>query len=67
MTNTEKLRGIIYNSGYKFEYVAGYIGMTRCGLYKKLQDGSEFKPSQILKLCELLHIDECQRPEIFLI
>ena len=51
MTNTEKLKEIIDNSGYKFEYVAGAIGMTRCGLYKKLQDGSEFKPSQILKLC----------------
>ena len=67
MTNTEKLKEIIDNSGYKFEYVAGYIGMTRCGLYKKLQDGSEFKPSQILKLCELLRIEEAQRAEIFLI
>ena len=67
MTNTEKLKEIIDNSGYKFEYVAGAIGMTRCGLYKKLQDGSEFKPSQILKLCELLCIEEGQRAEIFLI
>lgn len=67
MTNTEKLREIIDNSGYKFEYVASSIGMTRFGLYKKLQDGSEFKPSQILKLCELLRIEDGQRAEIFLI
>ena len=62
MTNTEKLKEIIDNSGYKFEYVAGAIGMTRCGLYKKLQDGSEFKPSQIL-----IRIEEGQRAKIFLI
>lgn len=67
MTDTEKLRKVIDKSGYKLEYVANYIGMTRFGLYKKLQDGSEFKPSQILKLCELLHIEDCQRSEIFLI
>ena len=67
MTNTEKLREIIDNSGYKFEHVAQSIGMTRFGLYKKLQDGSEFNPSQILKLCELLQIDDSQRAEIFLI
>ena len=66
MTNTEKLREIITDSGYKFEYVANAIGMTRFGLYKKLQDGSEFKPSQILKLCKLLHIEDCQRKDIFL-
>ena len=67
MTNTEKLREIIDNSGYKFEHIAAEIGMARFGLYKKLQEGSEFKPSQILKLCELLHIEENQRAEIFLI
>lgn len=67
MTNTDTLKEIIDNSGYKFEYVANYIGMSRGGLYKKLEDGSEFKPSQILKLCELLHLDDGQRLDIFLI
>lgn len=67
MPNTNKLREIIDGSGYKYEYVADYIGMTRYGLYRKLQEGSEFKPSQIIKLCELLKIDDCQRAEIFLI
>lgn len=67
MTNTERLREIIDNSGYKLEHVANHIGMTRFGLYKKLQDGSEFKPSQVVKLCELLNISLEDRKQIFLI
>lgn len=67
MTNTEKLRELIDKSGLKFEYVAEQIGLTRFGLYKKLETGSEFKPSQIATLCELLKIEDDLRKDIFLI
>lgn len=67
MTNTELLKDIITTSGYKLEYIAKEIGLTRFGLYSKLRDGSEFKPSQVTKLCEMLKIDEEKRKEIFLI
>lgn len=67
MTDTKRLRELIDNSGFKLEYVAEQVGLTRCGLYKKLTDGSEFKPSQITKFCELLNIAEDERKQIFLI
>ena len=67
MTNTAKLRDAIRDSGLKIEFIAEQIGMTRFGLYKKLENGSEFKPSQVAILCELLGLDEVTRKEIFLI
>ncbi len=68
MTNTKLLREKIDASGLKLQYIADQLGITRFGLYKKLQDGSEFKPSQIVKLCELLRIETAEeREQIFLI
>lgn len=68
MTNTKLLREKIDASGLKLQYIADQLGITHFGLYKKLQDGSEFKPSQIVKLCELLRIETAEeREQIFLI
>lgn len=67
MTDFERLRKIIKDSGFKLDFVASEIGLTASGLYEKFQRGNEFKPSQIVKLCELLRIDEETRKEIFLI
>lgn len=68
MTNTKLLREKIDASGLKLQYIADQLGITRFGLHKKLQDGSEFKPSQIVKLCELLRIETAEeREQIFLI
>lgn len=68
MTNTKLLREKIDASGLKLQYIADQLRITRFGLYKKLQDGSEFKPSQIVKLCELLRIETAEeREQIFLI
>ena len=63
MTNTKLLREKIDASGLKLQYIADQLGITRFGLYKKLQDGSEFKPSQIVKLCELLRIETAEERE----
>lgn len=68
MTNTKLLREKVDASGLKLQYIADQLGISRFGLYKKLQDGSEFKPSQIVKLCELLRIETTEeRKQIFLI
>ena len=68
MTNTKLLREKIEASGLKLQFIADQIGLTRFGLYKKLQDGTEFKPSQIVKLCDLLKIETIEeREQIFLI
>lgn len=68
MTNTKLLREKIEASGLKLQYIADQLGITRFGLYKKLQDGSEFKPSQIVILCDILKIETIEeRAQIFLI
>lgn len=67
MTNMTRLRKIIKDSGFKLDFVAKAIGLTTSGLYDKFQMGTEFKPSQVVKLCELLKIDDKTRKEIFLI
>lgn len=68
MTNTKLLLRKIDDSGLKHNYIAMRIGMTNAGFSRKLQTGTEFKPSQINVLCELLHIvDPAERKEIFLI
>ena len=68
MTNTKLLYQKIEDSGLKHSYIAMRIGMTKQGFSKKLHDRTEFKPSQINVLCELLHIvDPDERREIFLI
>lgn len=68
MTNTKLLLQKIDDSGLKQAYIAMRLGMTPQGLSKKIHTGTEFKPSQINVLCELLHIvDPEERRIIFLI
>lgn len=68
MTDTDLLRKKISKSGLKLNYIASALGMTYANLWKMLDRGTEFKPSQINILCSLLHItDPDERKQIFLI
>ena len=57
MTDTNKLKGAIIASGYTQSKVAQFLGITLQGFYKKLHNKSEFKASEISKLCQSLNID----------
>ena len=67
MTNTELLNKRIEESGYKRSYIAKAIGLkSTYGLSKKVNNETEFKASEIEKLCELLNIDTLEeRKAIF--
>lgn len=65
--NVELLREKVKESGMKIEPLAKAVGYSREGFYKKLDAGTEWKPSQILTLCEYLRLNEEDRREIFLI
>lgn len=65
--NREMLRQKIKDSGLKFSALAEALSMTRSGLYKKIDSGTEFKPSQIRVMCEWLRLSEEERQQIFLI
>jgi hypothetical protein len=66
MTNTELLMEYFKNSGLKLGFIAEKVGLSRYGLAKKINNDTEFKASEIEKLCELLHITSMEdRSRIF--
>ena len=66
MVNTEELRAIIKESGYKFEYLASQLEITRYSLRNKVENITEFKATEIMKLSEILNLDPMQTDAIFL-
>lgn len=66
MTDTAKLQGYITRSGLKQSYIAEQLGLSSYGFARKRDNLSEFLPSEINVLCELLRIDSVQeRFDIF--
>lgn len=65
MTNTELLKERIDRSGLKLQYIAEQLGLTRFGLYKKLNGESEFRQSEIMKIGELLSLTAEDRDALF--
>ena len=56
MTDTDRLEAMILRSGYKYAYIAGRIGIFYQALRNKLDNRSEFLPTEIEALCRLLNI-----------
>lgn len=65
MTNTQELRRKIKENGYKYAFVAGYLGLTAYGFQRKVCNVSQFKADEIQKLCVLLKLTEKERTAIF--
>lgn len=66
MTDTALLKDRIQKSGYKIGFLAEQMGLSRQGLYHKINDKHEFTTSEVQRLCELLGIDSLEeRSEIF--
>lgn len=63
MTNTKLLNELIQQSGLKKVYIAEKIGVTPVGLYNLINGKSEFKASQISKMCDLLGIEDPELKE----
>lgn len=65
--NTKLLQQKIKDSGLKMGFIAEKLGRSRQALSDKIQGKTEFLPSEIRILCELLHLshDDCRL--IFLI
>lgn len=60
MTNTALLRQRIKDSGLKLQYIADYIGISRVSLTMKIENASEFRQTEIKKLCEVLRIETAE-------
>lgn len=63
MTDTEKLREAINKSGLKLEFIANALGITRFTLAKKIENVTEFKTSEVQKMCEVLQIADAKTKE----
>lgn len=65
--NTKLLQQKIKGSGLKMGFIAEKLGRSRQALSDKIQGKTEFLPSEIRILCELLHLSDDDRRLIFLI
>lgn len=58
MTNVTLLRQKIDDSGLKMSFIAEQLNMTPQGLYKKLQNGSDWLFSQVMIIKKLLQLSD---------
>lgn len=65
MTDTEKLNCEINDSGMTITAIAFKMGISREGFYKKLNNETEFKASEISALQKILNLTSERRDEIF--
>lgn len=66
MTDTNKLKTLIQESGLKYKFIAKTLGLSQNGLQKKIDNVTEFKASEILALCKILNINSSkEKEEIF--
>ena len=60
MTDTTRLNQIIEETGLKKKFLAQKLGLTPYGLAKKINGETEFKASEITKICQILDIQDIQ-------
>ena len=66
MTNTKMLRQKIEDSGLKISEILKRIGIkSYYTLREKIENRKEFTASEIIKLCEILHLSNEDREAIF--
>ena len=65
MTDSEALNKVIEKSGLKLTFIARALKLSREGFYKKLNNQTEFKASEIVKMQEILNLSNEQRDKIF--
>ena len=63
MTTTELLKEFIDQSGLKLQYIAQALNLSRFALNNKIENRSQFKPSEIKILCDLLRIESLSDKE----
>lgn len=65
MTDSVRLRNVIYESGLKYRFIAKVLHISPYGLSRKIDNVSSFRAPEIDALCDLLHLSKNERNEIF--
>lgn len=60
-----ELRQIINDSGYKMQYIAHYLDISKQALSKKMRGESGWNTNQITLICKLLNLDSEALVRIF--
>lgn len=60
MTDTKLLREKIEASGLKLNFIASQLWISPKALTMKIENQTQFKPSEIKRLCELLGIETAE-------
>lgn len=65
LINKNALKNAIGKSGVSVTFLAEKMGISREGLYKKINGETEFKASEIFDLQKTLHLTNAKRDAIF--
>lgn len=65
MTDKKRLKTVIEKSGLKISFIAEQLGISRAGLFKKLNNDNEFKVSEVYKMQKILGMSDKDRDSIF--
>ena len=65
MTDSVLLASKIKENGFTYAIIAQELGISRQGLWKKINNHSEFKQTEIEKLSRLLNLDAEVGNQIF--
>lgn len=63
MTNTKLLKEVIEKSGLKIGFIAEFVGISRQGLWNKINNITAFNQYEIDKMCEVLKITSLKQKE----
>jgi transcriptional regulator with XRE-family HTH domain len=66
MTDIERLKRIMSDSGMTVTAIADKSGIERTTLYNRLKGTGEFTASEIVGLARALHLTKKERDQIFL-
>lgn len=56
MVNTQALKDLIAERGLKMSHISRTTGINRTSLWQKINGMTEFKSSEIVKMCDVLGI-----------
>lgn len=63
MTNSELLKEKIRKSGLKMHFIAQFVGLSRGGLYNKVNNLRPFNQYEIEKMCAVLRITSLEEKD----
>lgn len=64
--NAQLLDKKIEESGLKVSFIVEKLGLSSNGFYKKKNGITALRASEVYVLCDLLHINDSEKAEIFL-